>query len=265
MPSLKGSFPFRLGTTSYIVPDDILPNVEFLAPQVDDVQLVLFESDEISNLPDRGTLAALIEQAGRHDLSYTVHLPLDARLGAADEDRRVASVGKCRRVIELTRALEPAAWNLHLDGRLRGSPPAADLEDWRGALARSLDDLLASGAEGARLCVETLDYPLEVIEDLIADRGLSVCVDVGHLIVNDCDVVECLEHFAPRCRVVHLHGVRGDRDHCEIGALPPGVVEAAVRTLSGEGAAERVLTLEVFSREAFDSSTQTLARLTKAD
>ncbi|MCU0508776.1 MAG: sugar phosphate isomerase/epimerase, partial [Anaerolineae bacterium] len=36
---------FRVGTTSYIVPDNILPNVEYLAPLVDDVELVLFETD----------------------------------------------------------------------------------------------------------------------------------------------------------------------------------------------------------------------------
>ena len=44
---------FRIGTTSYVIPDDILPNVEYLASRVDDVQLVLFETDEYgSNLPD---------------------------------------------------------------------------------------------------------------------------------------------------------------------------------------------------------------------
>ena len=44
---------FRIGATSYIIPADILPNVEYLAPQVDDVELVLFETDEYgSNLPD---------------------------------------------------------------------------------------------------------------------------------------------------------------------------------------------------------------------
>ena len=41
------------------------------------------------------------EEAG---LSYTVHLPLDTRLGSADEKERVASVGKCKRVIERMRA-----------------------------------------------------------------------------------------------------------------------------------------------------------------
>jgi hypothetical protein len=49
--SLKDCFPFRVGTTSYIVPDNLLPNLRYLADRVDDVELVLFESEEFSNMP----------------------------------------------------------------------------------------------------------------------------------------------------------------------------------------------------------------------
>ena len=49
--SLKNfpALPFRLGTTSYIIPADILPNVRYLADKVDDIELVLFEADDYSN------------------------------------------------------------------------------------------------------------------------------------------------------------------------------------------------------------------------
>jgi hypothetical protein len=48
---MKGTFPFRLGTSSYIIPDEILPNIQYLKDLVDDVEIVLFESDEYSNIP----------------------------------------------------------------------------------------------------------------------------------------------------------------------------------------------------------------------
>jgi hypothetical protein len=54
----------RIGTTSYILADDILPNVRYLAPLVDDIELVLFESEGMSNLPSKQVieeLAALAE------------------------------------------------------------------------------------------------------------------------------------------------------------------------------------------------------------
>jgi len=34
---LKNRFPFRLGTTSYIIPADLITNVRFLASYVDDI------------------------------------------------------------------------------------------------------------------------------------------------------------------------------------------------------------------------------------
>ena len=72
---------FRLGTTSYIIPDEILPNVRFLAGKVQDVELVLFEVDDgQNNLPDPQTIQTLWELSHKQDMSYTVHLPLDSEV-----------------------------------------------------------------------------------------------------------------------------------------------------------------------------------------
>jgi sugar phosphate isomerase/epimerase len=107
--SLKNRFPFRLGTTSYIIPADLITNVRFLAPYVDDIELVLFEADDESNLPDEKTINTLNEIARSNDLSYTVHLPLGLLLGAMDEEKRRSSVNKALRIAELTSPLNPVA------------------------------------------------------------------------------------------------------------------------------------------------------------
>lgn len=44
----RGVWPWRLGTTSCILPGDLLANARFLAPRVDDVELVLFESEGLA-------------------------------------------------------------------------------------------------------------------------------------------------------------------------------------------------------------------------
>ena len=63
---MSESCPFRVGATSYVIPDHILPNVEYLAPLVDDVELVLFETDEYgSNLPDTSVIERLLETRRR--------------------------------------------------------------------------------------------------------------------------------------------------------------------------------------------------------
>ena len=134
------NLPFRLGTTSYIWPDDILPNVVQLAPLVDDVELVLFESDEYgSNLPDAATIVELGRLAQAHDLTYTVHLPLDLQL-ADDDSTRHPSLEKARRVIERTRALDPFAYVVHLDGKaIQNNVDDVTLARWQTQAAWSLE------------------------------------------------------------------------------------------------------------------------------
>ncbi len=52
------------------------------------MELVLFEVEEGGgNLPDEKPLAQLADIARRNDLTYTVHLPLDLRLGDDDLSR----------------------------------------------------------------------------------------------------------------------------------------------------------------------------------
>src|SRR5574339_1043587 len=109
------TYPFRLGTTSYIIPDDILPNAYYLAGKVRDIELILFEVDDgPNNLPSAEVIEQLWRLAQQHDLTYTVHLPLDLKLGE-DGSEQDQSLVKARRVIECTRTLDPWAYVLHLD------------------------------------------------------------------------------------------------------------------------------------------------------
>lgn len=92
----------RIGTTSYIIPDDILPNVRYLADKVDDIELVLFESEEMSNLPDEKTIRELSLLGESHDLSYTVHFPLDIYPGSRDQQERSRFLRTIERIVTLT-------------------------------------------------------------------------------------------------------------------------------------------------------------------
>ena len=247
LPALRGRFPFRLGTTSYIIPAEIVPNVRALAGTVDDVELVLFESEAACNLPDAETVGELRRLAAENALSYTVHLPLDARLGERDERERRRSVEKCLAVAERVREVEPLAWTVHFDADGPGRAAPADARAWRAALERSARELLDSGIEPRRLCVETLGYPFEAVEDVVAELDLSVCLDVGHLLMYGHSLEAYLVRYLPRCRVVHLHGVIDGQDHGDLSGLPRNDLALLVALLcAGEGDA-RVVTLEVFN------------------
>jgi hypothetical protein len=87
----KRMFPFQLATTSYIFPDQIIPNVIRLSPFFDEIELVLFESEGQDNLPDDVQLSALINFSLHQEVNFNVHLPIDIFLG--DESEEVRSQG----------------------------------------------------------------------------------------------------------------------------------------------------------------------------
>jgi len=138
-PDRSGLAGFRLGTTSYILPDAILPNVRWLMERVDDVELVLFEVDYgPNNLPSPEEIHALAGLARQSGLTYTIHLPLDLDCSPAGEGGN-DSLEKAGRVIERTLPLEPYAFIAHLDGRdIRGRAGREDLERWTSDACRAL-------------------------------------------------------------------------------------------------------------------------------
>lgn len=256
--NLKGTFPFRLGTTSYILPDEILPNLRYLCGLVDDVELVLFESDEFSNMPSARDVREMASIGRKFDLTYTVHLPLDIALGSADEEERMSSVGKFQRVIERMSPVEPFAWILHLHGDRRGETPSEDLTRWNGQNRRSLAELLSGGLVPSKICIETLDYDFQHIAGFVEDFNLSVCLDIGHLLMNGRNVQAHLDRWMSRTRVFHLHGVNPQgTDHCHLGYLPEELLKDLAARLPLEE--KRVLTMEIFGQDDFERSLAVIA------
>lgn len=243
---------YRVGTTSYIVPDEILPNVQFLAGRVEDVELVIFEVDDgRDNLLSPADVRELATIGAKSGLSYTVHLPLDLRLGARD-DRLHHSLEKARAVIERTWLLDPWAYVLHLDGR-----DAGDYQAWVGQAARSLEIASEWVDEPCRLAVENLEgYPLDFIDPVLARVPVSRCLDVGHLWLEGHKPVPFLRTHLPRARVIHLHGV-GTRDHQSLAHMQQEQLVAVLAELEAV-AFDGVLTLEIFNREDLGSSIEAL-------
>lgn len=255
------AYPFRLGTTSYIIPADILPNARYLADKVRDIELILFEVDDgPNNLPSSAVIDELLQIAGQHDLTYTVHLPLDLKLGE-DGSQQDLSLVKAKRVIDCTRGLDPWAYVLHLDGRsVRTSTDAGLIRRWQDQSVRALE-LVAEWAGGAeKLAVENLEtYPLDFIQPVLDRLPVSRCVDIGHLWLDHHDPIPYLQAALPRARVIHLHGI-AERDHRSLAFMPQEKVSQVWDELI-QANYEGVLTLEIFSEEDFISSLEVIKGL----
>jgi sugar phosphate isomerase/epimerase len=246
--------PFRVGTTSYIVEDDLLPNARFLAPVVQDMQLVLFEvPGGPTNLPAPSVVAALAALGHAQDLTYTVHLLHDLRLADGADEPSLA-LRKAQEVIELTQALRPWAYVGHLDGRAVAD---GDLAAWeqqaRAAVARAAGWLEAP----RQLAIENLEgYAPGLVAPVVAATGVGRCVDVGHLWLDGEDAAGALRAALPWLRVVHLHGVAGS-DHAALAHTAPAQLDAVMGVLL-DARFDGVVTLEVFGQADFWSSLEAL-------
>jgi len=259
---MKPQLPFRLGSTSYVYPADIVPNVRRLAPLVDDVELVLFEVDGQSNLPSQVIVAELNALASAHNLTYTVHLPLDLRLAACDDGWRHSSMDKACCVIRSTRSLNPWAYVIHLDGaELQAGITSATLARWRDQAARSLEMIGQEAGDLRLLAVENLEhYDPQAFLPLLDRLPVSLCVDVGHFLKSGEDTLPYLQAHLGRTRVVHVHGFRDGRDHRSLDLLPDGLLTQMLDLLLAAHY-QGVLTVEVFTEQHFSPGRELILTL----
>jgi len=248
---------WRLGTTSYVYPDDLLPNVERLVGRTQDIEVILFESEDVSNLPAPATIARMAALAEGHDLTWTIHLPSDRSLAAADTPTRLSAVRQALRIAALTRPLQPHAFIVHPDAIEADASPAR-VAAWQRDFADSLARLLDGGIAPRLLAVENLRPSFAWSMPVIERLDLSVCLDTGHLWLAREDAAAHFRLHAPRIRVIHLHGERDGRDHLSLAATDPVRLRAFLAELR---AYTQVVSLEVFSFDDTASSILTLHEL----
>lgn len=255
LPRLKGRFPFRLAATSYILPAPILPNVRFLGPHVDEVELVLFESGSEENLPSRAEIDELGQLGRNLRLTYNVHLPADAYFGDPDPAVRKRACDTTLRFYRRTQPLEPTCYILHLDRRGADGRIIQDKQALLRRFGASLGALTDQGVDPSLVAIENLDYPFEWIAPLIRAKGMKFCLDLGHLLFYGYEPGGHLSEYLAETAMVHFHGVSGGRDHRGLEAVPAEAWEKISFYLdSYEGG----LSIEVFSFEDLKTS---MARL----
>jgi sugar phosphate isomerase/epimerase len=245
--SYKRRYTFRLAAPSFIYPDDYVPNVRRLAPFVDEIELLFFESGQV---PSRRLIQELASLARAHEVGYNVHLPSDVSIGHRSLRLRHRAVKTLLAFFERLAPLSPSTWTLHVSCEA----PHASTEarrPWMDAVQASLIDLAAAVGDPARISLETLDYPLEWLEDLIAELGVAVCMDLGHLLLRGQHPGLFFERFGPKISIMHLHAVENGRDHQALTKLKPPADEV-VRQLLADF--KGIISLEVFSFEALSVS-----------
>jgi sugar phosphate isomerase/epimerase len=260
LPCLKGKFAFQLATTSYILPSALLPNIRFLGRYVDEVELVLFESSDQSNLPTPQEVREMVRLSSDFDLTYNVHLPGDLFLGDPNPTLRREFCATAVRFYEQTLPLDPTSYVLHLDSRSADGTIEKDQGVWQGRVSESLETMRAQGIDLSRMVVENLEYPLERLSSLAVGFDLGFCLDVGHLLLYRHDVGKHIRSFLPKSAMVHLHGVNDGHDHRGLDHIPSQAWNTICRGLKEY---RGVVSLEVFSLEDLIPSLERIEEIIK--
>lgn len=250
---LKSRVPFRLGTTSFIYPAGWATNVDRLAPHVDEVELLFFESQAPGSLPDEAEMQRLADIAANQSLTYTIHLPVDVDLGSADRTQRRLAVDTLAAIYRRTTHLPITSYTLHLAYPAKAPRQADDIRAWQERTRSGLETLLAADVAPQTISIETLDYPFAWAAPLVEALDLRVCLDIGHLIFYGYDVSATLDRHLTRTTVIHLHGVADGKDHRPLDCLETTLLDVILMRLERYGY-KGSLSLEVFGLEAFERS-----------
>lgn len=261
---------FRLGTTSFIYPDHILPNVRKLGPFFDEIELLIFESSPATVLPSENEVKALLSAAKDLDLTYNVHLPTDISLTCDSPLKRQQAADMYSTVITRFAKLCPTTHTLHLEMESQVKQqilgPEKDrsedfLKQWIENTYNGLKVLMANGINPDSLSIETLDYPFSLVEPLVAEFNLQVCMDMGHLVKYDDDLARIYQAHHTRLPVIHLHGVEflKDRikDHTRLDRMPEPAFKNILNILESYAG---VVSIEVFNLENLNHSLNFLSR-----
>lgn len=245
--SFKHCFPFRLGTTSFIFPDDYIPNVQRLAPFLDEIEILVFESDD-KNLPSTDVIRQLSDIRRNSDLGYNVHLPVDVSIADPSPVKREEACQCLFRVFERMAQIEPSTWTLHIDypkDRYHSVP------QWQDAAHDGLRRLVSLGVEMKSLSVENLFYPVDYLAPLAAVYDFNLCLDIGHALLSGISPFDFFDKFRERISIIHLHGVRDGKDHLPLDVFSPELGRQIIFLLQQF---TRVVSVEVFSYESLNRS-----------
>jgi len=122
-------------------------------------------------------------------------------------------------------------------------------------------ELLGIGIPSHLFCVETLDYPFALVDPIVFEFELSVCLDIGHVLLHGYPLDAYLAKYHDQIRVFHAHGIRENKDHRDLGALRDSDLTLLFGSLRSRQSSAPILTLEVFDEDDFRLSLDVVERM----
>ena len=114
----KNTFPFKIGTVSYIFPvkkDNLVTNVRRLEGSFNKIQLLYYGKDYLVDVISPAIIDELCRIKANSDIEFTVHMPIDLNL-LDGKDEQDESIDIVLNIINETSILNVQEYILHIDG-----------------------------------------------------------------------------------------------------------------------------------------------------
>ena len=241
--SYKGRFPFKVCSTSFVYPDIWTKNVEMLAPFLDEIELLFFESNYEGALPSPQDIRKIGQLLQQHGTTCNIHLPLDISLGDRDKKKRIRAVETVEQILDLTAPLSPSTYTVHWTYEEEGRADR-DVAAWQDRLRDSFQRIGKKTPPESFTVENLVDYPFDWADDAIQSTGVHVCMDIGHFVERGEEFARAFEKRCDRIDILHIYGVREDKDHQALDQLTPESRDDLIAILNNFSG---IVSLEVFS------------------
>jgi sugar phosphate isomerase/epimerase len=254
---------WNIGAPSMVFGADLLKNARLLAEHVDHIEILLFHTPSLHNIPGAKEIGTLREIGKQKNVTFTVHLPDSLEIASADRSRRKESLELARETCLRLEGLDPKHYVLHIPFTAPTLVPVpglyfhtGDEQDWDGWTKRALESLemLDEGiGQGNRLLVENINYSPSLLEPFWRQGLSELCLDIGHLMLGQEDVMEVMKRYLHVTRAIHLHGVDGYDEHLSLSVLPEDLVHGWLKCLR-MASYRGLIVLEVFNSQDLEES-----------
>ena len=262
-PSRILEAPFKIGTTSMVFGKDLTENVSLLAGRMDHIEIILFQTSKLHNIPSAGDIDYLNGIRKKNKITYSVHLPASLEIASSDRKKRETSIRLAGKVIARMDAIRPLHYVLHIPfttPTLTSEPGVyfyrhhdKQFNDWAPRALNSLKALKEMTGQGTKLLVENINYSPLFLEPLLSNELCGLCLDLGHLLLGHEKVMDTLKCYLNITKEVHLHGVLDDQEHLSLSVLPGERVSKWLRFLC-QSRYKGVVNIEVFNTADLEES-----------
>lgn len=267
MKSDGSKLPFEIGSTSMVYGEDVLENARFLADRVENVEIVLFHTPSLHNIPTVREIRELKKVAADQKIRFSVHLPTSLEIASRERKKREKSVQLTADLIDRMTEINPRHYILHIpftaptlipvQGLYFTADHRRNFTEWTQRALNSLVEIQRRLSLDHKILVENINYSPIFLAPFLQQQLCELCLDLGHLVLGQENVLDRAKQFLDKTKEIHVHGVKGGTEHLSLSVLPEDRVLRWVRFLV-ETSYRGVVTLEVFTPDDLESSMNVL-------